>query len=77
VYRHGDAFTREHWLTHCEGFRVETATGLVGYVEAVEPDAAGDLVALLVRRCRDGGALTIPRERVTDIVAPAETVRLR
>jgi hypothetical protein len=77
VYRHGDAFSREHWLAHCEGFRVETATGLLGYVEAVEPDAGGDLAALLVRRCRDLAALTIPRERVADVVAPAETVRLR
>jgi uncharacterized protein CbrC (UPF0167 family) len=39
----------EYWLRHCEGFRVFTPDGEVGFVEAVELKPDGDAAALVVR----------------------------
>jgi hypothetical protein len=41
--------TPEYTLAHCEGYRVCSPTGPIGYVEAAEPDDEGRLERLLVR----------------------------
>ena len=35
VERGHEAWTRDHWLRHCEGYSVEAPDGQVGYVEKV------------------------------------------
>jgi hypothetical protein len=42
-------WTTEYWLTNCEGYRVFSEVGLIGYVEEVLRDRSHQVTALIVR----------------------------
>jgi hypothetical protein len=69
----------DYWLTHCEGFRVESDGGRLGFVEEVRRPASrfeGELLGvragMLGRR-----VLLVPIEEVAYIVPRAETIWLK
>jgi hypothetical protein len=45
-----DAFDRDYWLTHCEGFRVDGREGRIGFVEEVRRERGRDDDPLLAVR---------------------------
>jgi len=64
-------WTRNYWLEHCEGYRVETTEGHRGFVEEIigEPERS----TLLVRWCRRDAGLTAVRiDRVREVRPEAE-----
>ena len=71
------SFDRDYWLSHCEGFRVDTAHGRLGFVEEVRggDDRYGDVLAvrvgLLGRRI-----VLVPATEVDAIVPRAERIWL-
>lgn len=70
-------WTRDYWLGHCEGFRVDGPQGRVGFVETVlGPE--GEPEALLVRGGILGGrVLVVPIEAVEDVRPRAERIVIR
>ena len=75
---HPTSFDRDYWLSHCEGFRVDTADGRLGFVEEVRAGVGrnGDVLAvragLLGRRI-----VLVPATGVDFIVPRAERIWLR
>jgi hypothetical protein len=70
-------FDREYWLAHCEGFRVDTQQGRLGFVEAVRTDAWREEPLLVVRAGRLGRRLLhVPASEVAFIVPRAERIWL-
>lgn len=70
-------FDREYWLAHCEGFRVDTQGGRLGFVEAVRAEAWRDEPLLVVRAGRFGRRLLhVPASEVAFIVPRAERIWL-
>lgn len=71
------SFDRDYWLSHCEGFRVDTAGGRLGFVEELRPGVGceGDVLAvragLLGRRI-----VLVPTAEVDFIVPRAERIWL-
>ena len=71
------SFDREYWLSHCVGFRVDTADGRLGFVEEIRADVGrlGDVLAvragLLGRRL-----VLVPATEVDFIVPRAERIWL-
>jgi hypothetical protein len=71
------SFDRAYWLSHCEGFRVDTAGGRLGFVEELRAgvDSHGDMLAvragLLGRRL-----VLVPATEVDFIVPRAERIWL-
>jgi hypothetical protein len=71
------SFDRDYWLSHCEGFRVETSGGPLGFVEELRAgvDGHGDMLAvragLLGRR-----VVLVPVTEVDFIVPRAERIWL-
>jgi hypothetical protein len=65
VSERAPAWWREHWLQSSEGFRVEHAGELLGFVEEVECSDDG-LCALLIESCAGGPAHVLVSE--ADIV---------
>jgi hypothetical protein len=67
----------DYWLRHCEGFRVLTQDGEVGFVDAVELTPDGDAAALVVRF---GELFThdvrVPAEAVEELDPAAERITL-
>jgi hypothetical protein len=56
------SWTDDYWLRHCEGFRVDTLDGHVGYVdEVVCSDATGAPLALRVRCGFGAGGIVVVR----------------
>lgn len=76
VARDHESWTREYWLCHCEGYRVETPDGFVGFVEeVVRSPGASKPSALRVRTGLDGhGRLVIPAGMVREIRPDAERI---
>lgn len=71
-----ESWTREYWLCHCEGYRVETSDGFVGFVEElVRSPGASEPSALKVRTGIDGrGLLVLPIGMVREIHPDAERI---
>jgi hypothetical protein len=71
------SFDRDYWLSHCVGFRVDTADGRLGFVEEIRAgvDRYGDVLAvragLLGRRL-----VLVPATEVDFIVPRAERIWL-
>lgn len=74
VARDHESWSREYWLCHCEGYRVETSDEFVGYVEEVVRSPGADEPSVLrVRTGFAGGTLlVIPAELVREIRPDAE-----
>jgi hypothetical protein len=72
-------FDRGYWLTHCEGFRVDTGEGRLGVVETVLRGAhPTDDTQLAVRAGRFGRrTVLVPLSAVAFIVPRAERIWLR
>jgi hypothetical protein len=72
-------FDRDYWLTHCEGYRVDTGTNRLGVVETVIlGENPPDDTCLVIR----GGWLgrrvvLVPLSSVAFIVPQAERIWLR
>lgn len=72
-----DSFDRDYWLSHCEGFRVDTAAGRLGFVEEIRAgrDPDGDVLAVragvLGRRI-----VLVPAAEVEFVVPRAERIWL-
>ena len=71
-----DFWTREHWLAHCEGYRVETSKGCLGFVDEVVRDPEDETpVTLVVRTSHDAFGLTeVPIALVEEIDPEAEKI---
>lgn len=71
------SFDRDYWLSHCEGFRVDTTGGRLGLVEELRPgvDREGDVLA--VRAGLFGRRIVlVPTTEVDFIVPRAERIWL-
>ena len=76
-----DAFDRDYWLAHCEGFRVEASGGAVGFVDSVLGGSEGQptlvvRAGLLGRRLlvvsSSSVAFIVPRARKIWLHSPVE-----
>jgi hypothetical protein len=76
VARDHESWTRGYWLCHCEGYRVETSDGFVGFVEeVVRSPGASEPSALRVRTGFDGrGLVIVPVGMVREIRPEAEQI---
>ena len=74
--RDHESWTHEYWLCHCEGYRVETSDGFVGFVEeVVRSPGASEPSALRIRTGFDGrGLLVLPVGMVREIHPDAERI---
>lgn len=84
---HEQAFRTDYWLSHCEGFRVDSPRGFVGFVEEVlVDDSHGYPRALVVVSGRSAARRSVvpvgnvavvqpTRERVSLDSVPAEHLR--
>ena len=70
------AYDRDARLGRCDGFRVRSDEGHLGFVEKVELGPTGDLVSLSVRAGRII-VLVVPAEEIERIVPEEELVLLR
>ena len=71
------SFDRDYWLSHCEGFRVETENGRLGFVDELRPGADGEGDVLAVRAGRLGRRIVlVPVAEVEFIVPRAERIWL-
>jgi hypothetical protein len=71
-------FDRDYWLTHCEGFRVDTSEGRLGVVETVLPGENPYDTHLAVRAGRLGRRIVlVPLSSVAFIVPRAGRIWLR
>ncbi len=64
------SFDRAYWLSHCEGFRVDTVNGRLGFVEEIRASDGLDDVVLAVRAGRFGRRVTLVSARDVDFVVP-------
>lgn len=71
-----ESWTREYWLSHCEGYRVETPDGLIGFVEeVVRPPDASEASSIKVRAGLGGrSVVVVPAAAVREIVPDAERI---
>ena len=78
--RGGDkSFDRDYWLTHCEGYRVDTHVGRLGFVATVlRGESPPHATHLAVRVGRLGRRIVlVPLESVAFIVQRAKRIWLR
>jgi hypothetical protein len=68
---HSGCWSDKHWLSHCEGFRVEAGGTRLGLVEEVDP---GEEALAVCAPAQAGPALTIPFADIRLIDASAERV---
>jgi len=75
---HHSSWTREYWIARCEGYRVDSPSRHLGFVEEVVQTPGGEPRALTVRAGygRDG-LLVVPIEHVLEIVPDSEHIRVR
>jgi hypothetical protein len=70
-------WSRDYFLGHCEGFRVETPEGRIGFVERVLGDE-DEPETLVVRGGLFGNRLEhVPVAAVVDVEPRAERIRVR
>lgn len=62
-------FDRDYWISHCEGFRVETPAGKLGVVEGIL-DADTDEPVLAVRAGMIGRRILLVPAHAIDFVVP-------
>ena len=65
----GPTFDRAYWLSHCEGFRVDSVDGRLGYVEEVRADSSDDIV-LAIRAGLLGRRIVLVSAHDVDFVVP-------
>lgn len=71
-------FDSDYWLAHCEGYRVDSGDGCVGFVEEIRLGAGSTDRLLVVRAGRLGRRLLlVPAGEVAFIVPRAEQLWLR
>lgn len=69
-------FDREYWLRHCEGFKVETTGGTVGFVDEISSDHAGAVVLHVRAGVLGRRVLVVPLSSVAFIVPRAQRLWL-
>ena len=71
-----ECWTRTYCLEHCEGYRVETSEGCIGYVEEVVWDPGREEpTTLLVRKSHDAcGLAEVPIAQVSEVRPEAEEI---
>jgi hypothetical protein len=63
------------WLAGCEGYRVDTPGGRLGFVDEIRRDPAGRPVELVVRAGMLGThRLDVPVDEITAVVPSRKTV---
>jgi hypothetical protein len=72
-----DAFDRNYWLAHCEGFRVEAIEGTIGFVESVSPGPEGEPMLAVRAGLLGRRVLIIPASSAAFIVPRAQKIWLR
>jgi hypothetical protein len=71
-----ETFDRAYWIRHCEGFRVDSGGGRIGFVDDVV--TAHDRITLRVRLGRLGRRVVeIPADEIAFVVPRAQRVWLR
>jgi hypothetical protein len=71
-----DLTDREYWLAHCEGYRVESAAGRLGFVEEIR--GLDEKATLAIRTGVLGRRVLIVPAREVDLIVPrAKRLRLR
>ena len=65
-------FDRDYWLSHCEGFRVDTAHGRLGFVEEVRGGDIGDAVLAVRTGVLGRRVMLVPADAVDFIVPRAQ-----
>jgi hypothetical protein len=63
------AFDRAYWVSHCEGFRVDTSAGKLGFVDEVL-DADADEPVLAVRAGMLGRRILLVPAHAIDFIVP-------
>jgi len=71
-----DAFDRDYWLAHCEGFRVEADEGAIGFVDSVLACPEGELTLAVRAGLLGRRVLLIPAGRIAFIVPRARRIWL-
>ena len=61
---------RDYWLSHCEGFRVDTAFGRLGFVEECRPGVDSEGGVLAVRAGLLGRRIVLVPTTEVDFVVP-------
>ena len=64
------SFDRPYWLLHCEGFRVDTANGRLGFVEEIRSGDGPDDPVLAVRAGLLGRRIVLVPARDVDFIVP-------
>jgi hypothetical protein len=72
---HRCSWTREYWFDHCEGYRVDSSSGHIGFVEEVVRTEEGEPCRLTVRtgHGRDG-LLVVAIESVLEFDPDSEHI---
>ena len=63
-------FDRDYWLSHCEGFRVDTAGGRLGFVAEIRAGDGPDDAVLAVRAGVLGRRIVLVSARDVDFSVP-------
>jgi hypothetical protein len=71
-----DAFDRDYWLAHCEGFRVEADEGAIGFVESVSAGPEGEPTLAVRAGLLGRRVLLVPAGSVAFIVPRAQRIWL-
>jgi hypothetical protein len=71
-----EAFDRDYWLAHCDGFRVDTAGGRLGFVDHVTQDADGVPVLHVRAGMLGRSVVSVPAAEVDFVVPRAERIWL-
>ena len=73
----GASFDRDYWLAHCEGFRVDTANGRLGFVTEIRAGDRPDDALLAVQAGVLGRRVVlVPLDEVEFIVPRAQRIWL-
>ena len=72
-------FDRDYWLCRCQGFRVDSPQGRIGFVRELRFASRQDRPDLLAVRAGLFGTrlLLVPVEEVEDILPKAKRIRLK
>lgn len=64
------SFDRAYWLLHCEGFRVDTANGRLGFVEEIRSGDGLEGAVLAVRAGHLGRRIILVPARDVEFIVP-------
>jgi hypothetical protein len=66
-----ERFDRDYWLGHCEGYRVDTVGGRLGFVEEIRGgEGPGRRATLVIRAGRLGNRLLLVPAAEVDFIVP-------